>query len=94
MAGHLLGSTFTSEVRKCHREGQVWPGTPAGRGSDARGPTTCSASLVTDNPGLLRAPPGAQTGAVHRQRILLLPTTLRTGWAGEREARACAVNVL
>jgi hypothetical protein len=84
-------------VTKCRRGGGVQPGLLDGRRSDARGLTTCRAALVTDNPGLPRAPPGAQTGTVHRQSILLLSTTLRTGRSGlvnAGEARACTVDAL
>ena len=83
-------------VTKCRRGGGVQPGLLSGRRSDSQGPTTCRAALVTDNPGLPRAPPGAQTGAVHRQRILLsCPRPFaRAGLVNTGEARACTVDAL
>ena len=90
----IVKQNFTkrSAIHYC---GGVQPGLLAGRRSDARVLTTCRVALVTDNPGLPSAPPGAQTGTAHRQNTLLLPTTLHTGWAGiADEARVCTVDAL
>jgi hypothetical protein len=63
-------------------------GTLAKGHSDARGPTTCSATLVMDNPGLPRAPPDAQYLGSPPATHPPLPTrpfaqTEITGWAGK-----------
>jgi hypothetical protein len=76
-------------VTKCRRDGGLWPGPLATGHSDDRGPTTCRAALVTDNPGLPRAPPGVQYRGRPPATHPPLPTrtfaqTAITGWAGKR----------
>ena len=67
------------QTRFVNKNGQL-----TGRRSDARGTTTCRASLVTDNPGLPRAPPGAQYRGRPPATHPPLPTTFRKGRAVKR----------